>query len=102
MKLLNVTELDEAKESLVMGSRRVNPNYYPKGPEPELTIGVSRHSDVSTFTILLLDDIGGLYVRKIDDGSWIHVAPINGALVINIGDALQIISNGRCKASNIA
>ncbi|KAL3519117.1 hypothetical protein ACH5RR_021706 [Cinchona calisaya] len=98
MKRLNVTEIDEAKQSLLMGSRRVNLNYYPKCPEPELTVGVGRHSDVSTFTILLQDDIGGLYVRKLDDGSWINVAPVNGALVINIGDALQIMSNGRYKS----
>ncbi|KAK3037032.1 hypothetical protein RJ639_031606, partial [Escallonia herrerae] len=95
MKRLNVTEI---KESLLMGSKRINLNYYPICPNPELTVGVGRHSDVSTLTIPLQDDIGGLYVRKKVSDSWIHVSPISGSLVINIGDALQIMSNGRYKS----
>lgn len=97
MKNLNVKEIDETKESLLMGSIRINLNYYPICPNPELTVGVGRHSDVSALTILLQDDIGGLYVRGNND-SWIHVPPVNGSFVINVGDALQIISNGRYKS----
>ncbi|KAK9224348.1 hypothetical protein WN943_009381 [Citrus x changshan-huyou] len=52
---------------MLLGSRRVNLNYYPMCPNPEHTVGVGRHSDISTFTILLQDDIGGLHVRK-DNG----------------------------------
>ena len=80
MKNLNVTEIDETKESLLMGSKRTNLNYYPICPNPaELTVGVGRHSDVSTLTFLLQDDIGGLYVRGNND-SWIHVPPVSGPL----------------------
>ena len=53
MKRLNVKEIDERKESLLMGSKRINLNYYPICPNPELTVGVGHHSDVSTLTILL-------------------------------------------------
>ncbi|GJR53446.1 feruloyl CoA ortho-hydroxylase 1-like protein [Tanacetum coccineum] len=95
---LNVKEIDEAKESKLMGSKRINLNYYPKCPNPELTVGVGRHSDVSTLTILLQDEIGGLYVRNMDTMKWIHVPPVSGSLVINVGDALQIISNGKYKS----
>ncbi|GMN73212.1 hypothetical protein TIFTF001_056066 [Ficus carica] len=98
MKGLNVTEIDGDKEKLLSGSRRVNLNYYPKCPSPELTVGVGRHSDVSTFTVLLQDDIGGLYVRVEAKDSWVHVPPVKGSLVINIGDALQIFSNGRYRS----
>nr|GLL31750.1 feruloyl CoA ortho-hydroxylase 1-like [Ipomoea trifida] len=73
-------------------------NYYPKCPNPDLTVGVGRHSDISTLTLLLQDDIGGLYVRKLEHEAWSHVPPVKGALVINIGDALQIMSNGRYKS----
>ena len=62
MKRLNVKEIDETKESLLMGSKRINLNYYPICPNPKLTVGVGCHLDVSTLTILLQDDIGGLYV----------------------------------------
>nr|GEY67720.1 feruloyl CoA ortho-hydroxylase 1-like [Tanacetum cinerariifolium] len=95
---LNLKEIDEAKESKLMGSKRINLNYYPKCPNPELTVGVGRHSDVSTLTILLQDEIGGLYVRNLDTMKWIHVPPVEGSLVINVGDALQIISNGKYKS----
>ena len=72
LKRLNVKEIDEIKESLLMGSKRINLNYYPICPNPELTVGVGRHSDVSTLTILHQDDIRGLYVRANND-SWINV-----------------------------
>ena len=98
MKRLNVPQLDSQKESILMGSKRINLNYYPICPNPKLTVGVGRHSDVSTLTILLQDNIGGLYVRNQEKNNWIHVPPIKGSLVINIGDALQIISNGRYKS----
>ncbi|KAG4189433.1 hypothetical protein ERO13_A08G222500v2 [Gossypium hirsutum] len=98
MKGLNVNEIDETKESLLMGSMRTNLNYYPKCPNPELTVGVGRHSDVSTLTILLQDEIGGLFVRENNCDNWIHVPPIKGSLVINVGDALQIMSNGKYKS----
>ncbi|KAJ0953152.1 putative oxoglutarate/iron-dependent dioxygenase, non-heme dioxygenase domain-containing protein [Helianthus annuus] len=98
MKGLNVKEIDESKESMLMGSKRINLNYYPKCPNPELTVGVGRHSDVSTLTILLQDEIGGLYVRNTETMKWIHVPPVSGSLVINVGDALQIMSNGNYKS----
>lgn len=95
---LNIHEINEKNWSLLAGSKRINLNFYPICPKPELTVGVGRHSDVSTFTILLQDDIGGLYVRAPDEEGWAHVPPIPGALVINIGDALQIMSNGKYKS----
>ncbi|XVF57394.1 hypothetical protein PTKIN_Ptkin06aG0201800 [Pterospermum kingtungense] len=98
MKGLDVNEMDETKESLLMGSMRTNLNYYPICPNPELTVGVGRHSDVSTLTILLQDEIGGLFVRANEGDNWIHVPPIKGSLVINVGDALQILSNGRYRS----
>ncbi|KAK2370362.1 2-oxoglutarate (2OG) and Fe(II)-dependent oxygenase superfamily protein [Trifolium repens] len=98
MKGLNVREIDETTKSLLMGSRRVNLNYYPSRPDPDLTVGVGRHSDISTLTVLLQNQTGGRYVRAPDGHGWIHMLTISGALVINIGDALQIMSNGRYKS----
>jgi feruloyl-CoA ortho-hydroxylase len=95
---LNVKELDKTKESFFMGSTRINLNYYPICPNPELTVGVGRHSDVSSLTILLQDEIGGLHVRSLTTGRWVHVPPISGSLVLNSGDAMQIMSNGRYKS----
>ncbi|KAE8703371.1 2-oxoglutarate and Fe(II)-dependent oxygenase superfamily protein [Hibiscus syriacus] len=98
-------ELDDSKIDAFIEKKMVNMNFYPTCPNPELTVGVGRHSDMGTVTILLQDGIGGLYVRVLEDvdmekkGEWVEIPPIPGALVINVGDMLQIWSNGRYKSA---
>ena len=62
-------------------------HYYPPCPQPELTMGVSKHADIDFLTVLLQDNIGGLQV--LFENKWIDVSPQPGALVVNIGDLLQ-------------
>ncbi|KAK7324345.1 hypothetical protein VNO77_27878 [Canavalia gladiata] len=95
-------ESDESIIERLVGMKTVNMNYYPQCPNPDLTIGVGRHTDIGTITVLLQDDIGGLYAKAEDNDvakeEWFEIPPIPGALVINIGDTLQILSNGKYKS----
>ncbi|KAL6574057.1 hypothetical protein OROHE_001599 [Orobanche hederae] len=101
MNGINVKKIDEELERSLMGLLVTSLVYYPQCPSPHLAVGSGRHSDVSSITLLLQDDIGGLYARSEGDAdTWIHVAPTEGALIVNIGDALQIMSNNRYKSTD--
>jgi isopenicillin N synthase-like dioxygenase len=59
-------------------------------------LGIHHHSDAGALTVLLQDSVGGLQVCLNDE--WIPVEPVEGALVINIGDIVQVWSNDRYQA----
>ena len=60
-------------------------------------MALHHHTDAGALTILLQDDVGGLQVWT--DEEWIDVTPFDGALVINVGDMMQIWSNDRYRAA---
>lgn len=72
-------------------------NFYPKCPQPDLTLGLSSHSDPGGLTILLPDEnVPGLQVRRGDH--WITVNPVHDAFIVNIGDQMQVLSNAHYKS----
>ncbi|KAK2972336.1 hypothetical protein RJ640_014394 [Escallonia rubra] len=71
--------------------------YYPTCCMPDQVLGLGPHSDASSITLLAQDDdVTGLQV--LHDGGWVPVKPIPNALVVNIGDVMEIWSNGRYKS----
>ncbi|BBN13149.1 protein MpDOXC31 [Marchantia polymorpha subsp. ruderalis] len=71
-------------------------NFYPSHPNPSENPGAKGHTDPGTLTILMQDRVGGLRIRR--DGRWYGVKPIEGALVVNMGDSLEAWTNGRLKS----
>ncbi|PAN08403.1 hypothetical protein PAHAL_1G410800 [Panicum hallii] len=71
-------------------------NLYPPCPQPELTLGVAPHTDMSTLTVLVPNEVQGLQVFK--DGHWYDAKYVPDALIIHIGDQIEIFSNGAYKA----
>jgi isopenicillin N synthase-like dioxygenase len=64
-------------------------NYYPPCMTPEKVLGLSPHSDSNTITILMQDDdVVGLEIRH--KGNWVPVTPVSDALVVNVGDIIEV------------
>ena len=74
--------------------------HYPPQPTPTgQHIRAGAHEDINTITLLLGAEEAGLEL-KTKDGRWIPVSPKQGELVINIGDMLQRLTNGRLRSTS--
>jgi isopenicillin N synthase-like dioxygenase len=71
------------------------PGRAPDGSEQ----GVGWHKDYGFLTLLLQDEHGGLQVQD-SDGGIIHVDPLRGAFVVNLGELLEIATEGYLVATN--
>jgi len=82
-------------------------NYYPRCPTPARPaglamartghLGINHHTDAGAITLLLQDEQPGLEV--LHDGDWTLVEPRADALVVNIGDIVQVWSNDQYRAA---
>ncbi|KAF4368379.1 hypothetical protein F8388_019096 [Cannabis sativa] len=71
-------------------------NLYPPCPQPELAMGLPPHSDHGLLTLLTQNGIGGLQIQH--KGNWLNVNPIPNSFLVNTGDHLEILSNGKYKS----
>ncbi|KAG0462111.1 hypothetical protein HPP92_020587 [Vanilla planifolia] len=79
------------------GSQSMRFNYYPPCAKPNKVIGLSPHSDASGLTLLLqANETQGLQIKR--NETWLAVESIPGALIVNIGDTIEILSNGKYKS----
>ncbi|XP_047308231.1 protein SRG1-like [Impatiens glandulifera] len=95
-KILNIDE-EEIEDLFEEGMQSSRINYYPPCPQPDLVNGLTPHSDPVGLTILLqVNNVDGLQIQH--NGSWVPIKPLPEAFIVNIGDALEIISNGAYKS----
>ncbi|GJM98648.1 hypothetical protein PR202_ga15677 [Eleusine coracana subsp. coracana] len=70
---------------------------YPPCPRPDLVNGLRAHTDAGGIILLFQDaHVGGLQLLK--DGEWVDVPPMRHSIVVNLGDQLEVITNGRYKS----
>ncbi|XP_047332918.1 protein SRG1-like [Impatiens glandulifera] len=93
---LNANTFEEMFGESVQATRM---NYYPPCPKPELVMGLSPHSDGSALTVLQQRKGSPVGLQILKDGdTWVPVQPIPEALVINIGDTIEVLTNGKYKS----
>ena len=73
-------------------------HYPPIAGEPGSNVRAGAHEDINTITLLLGAEEAGLELLT-KDGRWIPVSPKPGELVVNIGDMLQRLTNGRLRST---
>ncbi|KAM0918494.1 hypothetical protein ACQ4PT_009013 [Festuca glaucescens] len=70
-------------------------NLYPRCPRPDKVLGFKPHSDGNMLTVLLANTVG---LQVLRDGEWYDVPVVPGTLVVNLGDTVEVVSNGLLKS----
>ena len=73
--------------------------HYPPIPADAPGVRAGAHEDINTITLLLGAEEAGLELLD-RDGNWLPVKPPEGALVVNIGDMLQRLTNHRLPSTS--
>lgn len=81
-------------------------NYYPPLAVPPAAaadkdaeeVSIGSHTDFQLFTILWQDSVGGLEVLN-RAGQWVRARPVDGAVVVNIADYLERVTNGKYQST---
>jgi isopenicillin N synthase-like dioxygenase len=72
--------------------------HYPPNPGADVSVGIGAHTDYECFTILL-PTTPGLEVMN-GAGEWIDAPPRPGCFVVNVGDTLEMWTNGTWVATS--
>ncbi len=71
---------------------------YPGRADGGSRQGVGAHKDAGFLTLLLQDDQAGLQVELTPD-NWVDAVPLPGSFVVNIGELLELATNGYLRAT---
>ncbi|CAL5040055.1 unnamed protein product [Urochloa decumbens] len=91
---LGLDEVHFEEGGLITGPMLMNVNHYVPCPDPSLTLGLGSHCDPNIITVLMENGVRGLQTRRRGGGGWVDVEPLPGALVVNFGHQMEVISNG--------
>jgi isopenicillin N synthase-like dioxygenase len=74
--------------------------HYPplESADVEGAIRAAAHGDINTITLLLGAEEAGLELLT-QEGEWLAIDPPEGALVVNIGDMLDRLTNGKLRST---
>ena len=76
-------------------------HYYPVqdvSQIPEGAVRAAAHGDINLITLLMGGSAAGLQAQSLD-GEWIEVTPKEDEIVINIGDMLERLTNGKLRST---
>ncbi|MBX9576001.1 MAG: isopenicillin N synthase family oxygenase [Caulobacteraceae bacterium] len=83
---------DYFDDKVQLGNSVLRLLHYPPVPADAPGVRAGAHEDINVITLLLGAEEAGLQLKE-KDGSWLDIAPPPGALVVNIGDMLQRLTN---------
>ncbi len=90
---------DYFEDAVYDGNSVLRALHYPPQSEPTGEhIRAGAHEDINAITLLLGAEEAGLELQT-RDGRWIPVSPRPGEIVINVGDMLQRLTNGRLRST---
>jgi len=86
--------LDDAffEDKVQLGNSILRMLHYPPVPADAPGVRAGAHEDINVITLLLGAEEAGLQLKDAN-GQWLDIAPPPGALVVNIGDMLQRLTN---------
>ena len=83
---------DFFEDKVQLGNSVLRMLHYPPVPANAPGVRAGAHEDINVITLLLGAEEAGLQLKDAD-GEWLDIAPPPGALVVNIGDMLQRLTN---------
>lgn len=78
------------------GIQIMSVNHYPPCPQPASAMGLPPHSDHSFVSLLIQNGIDGLEILHKE--KWVPVYPPINSFVVNVGDHLEVLTNGKYKS----
>ena len=86
------------EEKVIKGNSILRLLHYPPVETDENILRARAHADINLITLLVGAEEGGLEVQN-KDGQWIPIKPNSKSIVCNIGDMMQLITDGNLKST---